>query len=99
MCVFDSQSRSVRIVEEFVGELCSFQLLKTIISTCGRNRKDLYLQAYLFQLRLEQRDHVLLHHKVGLVQVLDDKVVVRPVKHDNDGLDRRLTCNKDTCHG
>lgn len=52
------------------------------------------------ELHLQRLDHGLLHHDVLVVEDLDDELVVELIVDvDNDGLDRRVALDEDTCEG
>jgi hypothetical protein len=54
---------------------------------------------HIFQLLLQQRNHVLLDNNALLIQILYDKVVVLAINVDNNGLDGRIALNEHACSG
>ena len=54
---------------------------------------------HIFELLLEQGNHVLLDNDALLVEVLDNKVVILAVNVDNDGLDRGVALDEHACRG
>jgi len=54
------------------------------------------LDTHIFQLGLQQLDHVLFDDEARLVEVFDDVIVALLVDVDDDGLDGRLALDEDT---
>lgn len=63
----------------------------------GISRKQVKRQqasTHVFQLLLQQRNHVFLDNNALLVQILNDKVVVLAINVDYNGLDGRIALNE-----
>lgn len=71
--------------EKLIRRYCVLQMLLKNISIA--NHLTCHGATHFIELCFQDAKHVLLNNQMGLVEILNDEIVVLPVEKDDDGLD------------